>query len=341
MLNRKRHCQEALMARLRHRHSAFALIELLVVLAIMAILIGLLLSAIQKVREAADRVQSSNNLHQMALAIQRCQDQYDVLPPSFGYFPGGPGNPTAGGGTCGYGNLFFHLLPFVEQGNLYHSTGGPGDGPVTRRGTLYSAFGPLYPGIATHPLKIYQNPSDPSMSAAGTIQGSETTVDGWGACGYAFNAQVFCQVDSQGGFEGWWAAPRIPLTFADGTSQTILFTEKYAVCGQPGGPYAGANAWAEGPIEDATPVFSVSRFPTAGDPPGAIPSTGPLTHFQIQPFPYASDRCQYWVPQSARAGGILVGLADGSVRNVAAGIRSSTWWAACTPAGGEVLGADW
>jgi len=142
------------MARLRNKRSAFTLVELLVVLAIMAILIGLLLSAVQKAREAAGRAQSGSNLHQLAMAIHECQDQYGVLPPSFGYFPGGPGNPTAGGGTCGYGNLFFHLLPFVEQGNLYHSTGGPGDGPVSNRGMLYSAFGPIYPGIATHPLKI-------------------------------------------------------------------------------------------------------------------------------------------------------------------------------------------
>ncbi len=300
------------MARLRRKHSAFTLIELLVVLAIMAIAIGLLMSAVQKAREAADRAHSSHNLHQIALAVQQCQAQYGVLPPGFGYFPGGPGNPTVGGGTSGYGNLFFHLLPFLEQGNLYLSTAGRGDGPPANPGKLYSAFGPVYPGIATHPLKIYQNPSDPSMSGAGTIEGSETTVDGWAAGGYAFNAQVFCQVDGQGRFKGWWNDPRMPLTFADGTSQTILFAEKFAVCGQPGGPHAGANAWAEGPIEDATPVFSVSQFPTAGDPPGAIPSTGPMSHFQVQPFPYASDRCQYWVPQSARADGILVGLADGS-----------------------------
>jgi hypothetical protein len=152
---------------------------------------------------------------------------------------------------------------------------------------------------------------------------------------------VFCRVGRRGNFLDWWANPRLPQTFADGTSNTILFTEKYTVCGQPGGPYGGANAWAEGTAEDASPVFSVSRFPTAGTPPGGIPSTGPATHFQVQPSPYASDRCEYWVPQSARAGGILVGLADGSVRNVADGIRPATWWAACTPAGGEVPGDDW
>jgi prepilin-type N-terminal cleavage/methylation domain-containing protein len=330
------------MARFRQRgHRAFTLIELLVVIAIIAVLLGLLLCAVQKVREAAARIQSSNNLRQMALALHQCQDQYGVLPPSFGYFPGGPQDATYGGGSCGYGNVFFHLLPFLEQNNLYQITAEPGDGPPLWPGTLYSAFGPIYPGIATHPLKIYQNPSDPSMSGSGTVQGSDTAVDGWGACGYAFNAQVFCRVDSQGNFVDWWFNPDMPQSFADGTSNTILLAEKFTVCGQPGGPYAGANAWAEANVEGAMPVFSVSWFPSPGLPPGAIPSTGPLTRFQARPIPYASDRCEYWVPQTARAGGILVALADGSVRNVADGVSSQTWWAACTPAGGEVLGDDW
>jgi hypothetical protein len=179
------------------------------------------------------------------------------------------------------------------------------------------------------------------MSGAGTVTGSQTLEDGWGACGYAFNAQVFCRADPAGNFLDWWARPRIPETFADGTSTTILFTEKLTVCGRPGGKYSGASAWAESPAEEATPVFSVSRFPAAGLPPGGIPSTGPTTFFQVRPFPYASDRCEYWVPQTARAGGILVALADGGVRNVGAGIRPATWWAACTPASGELLGDDW
>jgi prepilin-type N-terminal cleavage/methylation domain-containing protein len=330
------------MARLRHpRPAAFTLIELLVVIAILAVLVGLLLAAVQKVREAAARIQSSNNLRQIALGIHLCQDQYGVLPPGYGFFPGSPSDATYGGGATGLGNVFFHLLPHVEQDNLYRSTAEPGNGPPVGPGTYYTPFGPTYPGIATSPIKVYQNPSDPSMSASGTITGSNTVADGWGACGYAFNAQVFCQVDSWGNFEDWPGKPRIPNTFPDGTSTTVLFAEKFAVCGAPGGPYAGANAWAEAPTEEATPVFAVSRFPSAGTPSGAIPSTGPASHFQVQPFPYASDRCQYWVPQTARAGGILMGLADGSVRNVGAGISSATWWAACTPAGHEVLGPDW
>jgi prepilin-type N-terminal cleavage/methylation domain-containing protein len=323
------------------RHSAFTLIELLVVIAIIAVLLGLLLPAVQKIREAAARTQSSNNLRQIGLAIHHCQDQYGGLPPGFGFFPGGPADATFQGGSIGLGNLFFHLLPLIEQDNLYRSTAEPGNGSPASPGTYYTPFGPNYPGIATYPLKLYQNPSDPSLSTAGQVVGAQTVPDGWGACGYAFNAQVFCRVDARGNFEDWWSRPVIPQTFPDGTANTILFTEKFAVCGDPGGPYAGVNAWAEAPDEHATPVFSVSRFPTAGAPPGAIPPTGPATHFQVRPFPYASDRCQYWVPQTAGSGGILVGMADGSVRTVAAGISPATWWAACTPAGNEVLGPDW
>jgi prepilin-type N-terminal cleavage/methylation domain-containing protein len=318
------------------------LIEVLVVLAIIGVLIGLLLAAVQKAREAAARAESSNNLRQIGLAVHQCQEQYGALPPGFGFFPGGPGDPTFEGGAAGLGNVFFHLLPFIEQGNLYRSTAEPGNGPPYAPGTYYSPFGPDFPGVATTPIKIYQNPLDPSTGGDGTVQGSRAAAEGWGACGYAFNAQVFCQVDSLGAFQGWWARPRIPQTFVDGTSNTILFAEKFTVCGDPAGPYGGANAWAEGPSgEEAMPVFSVSRFPTPGLPPGAIPSAGPTTLFQVQPFPYASNRCQYWTPQTASAGGILVGLADGGVRTVGAGVRPAVWWAACTPAGGEVMGDGW
>jgi prepilin-type N-terminal cleavage/methylation domain-containing protein len=329
------------MARLEHqRPTAFSLIELLVVLAILAVLVGLLLAAVQKVREAGARAQSSNHLRQIVLAVHNCHDQYGALPPGWGYFPGGPADPSEGGGAAAIGNVFFHLLPFIEQDTLYQSTAEPGSGPPESPGTYYIPYGPTYPGIATSPIKIYQNPSDPSMSGSGTVVGSTTAAEGWGACGYAFNAQVFCTVDSQGNFDDWWACPQVPRSFSDGTSNTIVFAEKLTLCGDPAGRYGGANAWAEAPAEDAMPVFSVSRFPTAGSPPGALPATGPNTHFQVQPFPSASDRCQYWVPQTARAG-ILVGLADGSVRNVGGSISPATWWAACTPAGGEMMDNDW
>jgi prepilin-type N-terminal cleavage/methylation domain-containing protein len=95
------------------RRSAFTLIELLVVIAIIAVLVGLLLPAVQKVREAAARTQSANNLKQMGLGTHHLADTHDgALPPADGLW-----RPFAGGTVKA--TLFFHLLPYIEQDNLY------------------------------------------------------------------------------------------------------------------------------------------------------------------------------------------------------------------------------
>src|SRR5438046_10755611 len=93
------------------RRRGFTLIELLVVVAIIAVLIGLLLPAVQKVREAAARIKCANNLKQLGLAAQSYHDANEHLPPGVGYYP------TAADGA--FGTYFFHLLPHVEQDNLY------------------------------------------------------------------------------------------------------------------------------------------------------------------------------------------------------------------------------
>jgi prepilin-type N-terminal cleavage/methylation domain-containing protein len=110
----------------------FTLIELLVVIAIIAILIGLLLPAVQKVREAAARMQSSNNIKQVVLGLHSAASNYnDQMPPAEGGYPTSAAQPNT--------TLFVHVLPYIEQENLYRQ--GTAQWQVT-------------------PVKTYQGPGD-------------------------------------------------------------------------------------------------------------------------------------------------------------------------------------
>src|SRR5205085_707682 len=138
------------------RRPGFTLIELLVVIAIIAILIGLLVPAVQKVREAAARIQCANNLKQISLATVNCADTHEgALPPSIGLYP--TQNQSANNGD---GGLFLFILPYIEQDNVYNGSLYPnGDGNDNRNG-LNPTYSQWHPTVQQSRVKTYVCPSD-------------------------------------------------------------------------------------------------------------------------------------------------------------------------------------
>jgi type II secretory pathway pseudopilin PulG len=270
----------------RTARPGFTLFQLLVLLALLAILLGLLIPAVQRVREAAARIQCQNNLKQIVLATINCADTNNAkLPPVLGTYPDKKSS----------GTVFFHILPYIEQDNLYKSA-ADGDGGSSV----------WVNGVSRAIIKTYICPSDPSAPAPLVYEGWLATSN------YAANFQVFGDPRTAS-LEG---QARFPASITDGTSNTIFYTERYQMCqGDPcAWGYSGASTW--------TPAFSYLN----------------TARFQVQP---ALTKCDPTSPQGGHTGGINAGLGDGSVRFLAETLSPQTWWHACTPAGGEVLGDDW
>jgi prepilin-type N-terminal cleavage/methylation domain-containing protein len=316
------------------RRPGFTLLELLVILAIIAVLIGLLLPAVQKVREAAVRVKCMNNLKQIVLAAHSFAADHNGRLPEFEPQPGpifAPTRPLTSGQS-----LYVRLLPYIEQGNLYEE------------------YHRVTPNREAIPLRVplYICPIDPSLDSPIVSPSLSLKVNS-----YPANARVFR------------GSPSLNNTFADGTSQTLTFAEHYAKCDNTMYEY-DTNAlffapnlrpatFADGGTPDCGTLNDVYPI-TAGVPP-VTRSSAPGVTFQVRPdvygdmpwelrdypsrltyiAPAGATICDPRLPQTSHPGGMCVALADGTVRTIRPGIANEVFWGAITPAGGEVISLEY
>jgi prepilin-type N-terminal cleavage/methylation domain-containing protein len=293
------------------RRSAFTLIELLVVISIVGTLIGLLIPAVMRVREAANRAVCANNLRQVGMAFHDfAADNDGRLPPGIGFYPTGTYST--------YGTAWFYILRYLEQDNLYAKSDVGGFAFVGNN------------DVFTQPVKTFLCPSDPT---AGDGVAHDNTGQAWGGSSFALNAQVFAEVSSSGELLLPQGCPRIPATFQDGTSNTILVAEKYVRCKfyayRDGGSFWGYWFTSLPQTQPLHAGFAISWQPY---------DIGPRSKFLVVPDP---SNCDPTLASTPHRAGMQVALADCSVRTLSASMSGNTWWAACTPNGGETLGPDW
>jgi prepilin-type N-terminal cleavage/methylation domain-containing protein len=316
--------------RLFRKSRGFTLIELLVVIAIIAILIGMLLPAVQKVREAASRMTCQNKLKQMALATINMADTNQGLLPMGGssentYYP-----TQLNGATVPYnanGNIFFFVLPYIEQGNLYtQCLAGPPPLPQIFQDAAqgrpqvpqYSAWSTTLWGPTPAPGAPFATVTDYSPSWFTVCPSDPTIKQAYFGHpnSYAYNEAVTRTPGASG-----VGQQRYPFSITDGTSNTIIYTEQLTDC-------AGVHNFGN-------PDQSFFNGVDGGAPAGA--ASYPL----FNPSPAACKNAASQTPSAMHGPVINAGLLDGSVRVVSQGVNATTWAAAVSPQSGDLLGSDW
>ncbi len=309
------------------RCSAFTLIELLVVIAIIGVLIGLLLPAVQKAREASKIAICKNNLKQIGLAMQNFHSAQGMFP--VGYFdptPWPPGFQTPQGLDHGPGwGWGAFLLPYLEQGNVFNQINFKLDVGDPSNATIRST-----------PLSVFICPSDPtyvstftitSSSLATNVGPSPTGLNSWVlatgnyvACNGNDGVDCFCTPPHTGAFLRAIKGFSVP-DIIDGLSNTFFVCDRpsyLSYCSWAGCPTGAANPFlmAPGNYGAETTLVMCHAGPTGPNSPGVF------------------DADSTWSPHAV---GVPYLLGDGSVRFISKSIAIPTWMALATRRGGEIL----
>lgn len=284
---------------------AFSLIELLVVVAIIGLLVGLILPAVQKVREAALRSQSLNNVKQLNLGLHHQADTSGGRLPWMMNVSSSPRH-----------NVFIEVLPYLEQARLYDRFDRR---PADPRFDWMNA-----------PVKTFRNPLDPSAGSIpdGTITAATGAVSSYAANVQVFDARLGIGQITDGTSQTIWLAEHYGWN-CNGTA--FLYSIGFVPKWRPVQPATFAQA---GPV--AADAARGDYYPiTSGSPPVSVAAEGKT--FQVRP---TLQECDPRLPNASSRAGLQVGLADGSARVLAPGIHPAVFWGMTTPNGGEVVTAD-
>jgi prepilin-type N-terminal cleavage/methylation domain-containing protein/prepilin-type processing-associated H-X9-DG protein len=322
------------------KRPAFTLIELLVVIAIIGILIALLLPAVQKIREAAARLQCTNNLHQIGLALHNYHDGNQKFPPS--------GTSTTSGAGSGF-SVHVFLLPYIEQQPIYNAMNLTASASDTTQNVQARAA----------VIKIFLCPSDPMTNLppgwAGTNYRANNGVNLLNSYGDSDTNGVNAALPPPNGGFFTNSAYRF-ADMSDGTSNTAAFSEHSKgdfsnAISTPNSDTFQPGTWPA-TVDQAMANcngIDITNLKYQGNSNGGAPwmSHGHTTTRYWHNFPPGSRSCMF-PPQristtanSAHGQLVNVLLFDGSVRPVSYSISLATWRALGTRNGGETLGSDW